>query len=101
MSAALLKFARLQECTLRLIPYCNHSPETVVACHLPFGGRGMGMKAPPWWTVHACSNCHDVIDGRVKHELTKLEIAEAMLRALHETWRRYEAAGFITIKGQK
>lgn len=101
MSAALLKFARLQECTLRLIPYCNHSPETVVACHLPYGGRGVGLKAPPWWTVHACSNCHDILDGRAKHEFTKAEIAEAMLRALNETWRRYEAAGFITIKGQK
>lgn len=101
MSGALLKFARNQECTLQIAATCNHNPETVVACHLPFGGRGVGMKAPDWWTVHACSACHDVIDGRAKTELTKLDIAHAMLRGLNTTWRRYVAAGFITVKGDK
>ncbi len=100
--SALTKFARLQDCTLRLIPYCNHSPETVVACHLPYGRRGMGMKNSDEWTAHGCSNCHDIIDGRnTSHGLTRLEIVEAMFRALPETQERYKAAGFITIKGQK
>jgi hypothetical protein len=97
--SAILKFARMQECTLRLHPYCNGRPETVVACHLPQGRRGMGLKAPAWWTVHVCSDCHDIIDGRRRHDMARETIDKAMLRAHFETMDRYIKAGFITVKG--
>ena len=63
----LRKLARGKPCLVRIPGVCNHDPETVVGAHINRGGiGGMGMKSgsdlPLIW---ACSNCHDVIDGRV------------------------------------
>ena len=60
----LRKSAKGEECTLQIHPYCNGNPETVVLCHLP-SDSGMGQKSPDWWAVYGCSDCHDIIDGRV------------------------------------
>lgn len=94
----LTAFARRQDCTLRLAPYCNGDSATVVACHLPGGDRGVGLKAPDWWSVHGCAACHDIIDGRNgSHGLDPLEIQRALLRAHFLTMRRCVDAGLITI----
>ena len=87
--------ARGEECTLQIVPYCNNNPETVVLCHI--GSSGMGMKAPDWQAVYGCSDCHDVIDHRVKTDFHPLDIRNIMLAAQHKTWARMIDKGLIKI----
>lgn len=65
--------ARGQPCTIRL-DGCNGGPEneTVVFAHL--NGGGMGMKVLDIHGAYACHNCHDILDGRKKSDLSKEEI---------------------------
>jgi len=57
--------ARGMPCLINL-PICNWNPETTVAAHYRDTalGAGMGIKPPDILSAHACSACHDVIDGR-------------------------------------
>jgi hypothetical protein len=58
----LRKAARGRDCQVRIPGVCNHNPETTVLAHL--SGAGMGRKANDLHGAWACSDCHDVIDGR-------------------------------------
>ena len=104
----LQKFARGQNCTLRL-PSCNHDPETVVLCHVKprgFGSMGaklgsmgteldsFGAKPSDYSAVHACSSCHDWLDGRAGRA-TRDQIESAFLPALIETVDRAAKAGLL------
>lgn len=55
--------AKGERCLVRIPTVCNHNPETTVLAHL--NGGGMGMKRLSIHGAYACSDCHDVIDGRV------------------------------------
>ena len=74
--------ARGEDCSLRL-GMCS-SDETVVLCHIGHI-RGMGVKCGDHFAVYACSNCHDLIDGRVKNSHLDLDLEYEKLRALEET----------------
>lgn len=76
------KSARGEDCSLRL-GNCS-SNETVILAHIG-RNRGMGIKCADYMAVYACSNCHDIIDGRVKSEYTKDQLNTEKLRALEET----------------
>lgn len=80
----LRKLAKGQPCRVRLIDVCNGNPETTVLAHLKNGWYG-SLKPPDIIAVHACSACHDAIDGRThpKH-LTRAEIDLAAYRGLCE-----------------
>jgi len=83
----LSRFAAGKPCTLRF-PGCDPGPgnETVVLAHLPSNGKGMGIKSPDWWSVHACHNCHDLLDGRKLGVLGRDQMHEQAFRwALYET----------------
>lgn len=91
------KSAKHKDCLVRLPMVCNFNPETVIAAHIRIAGlSGMGCKPSDILTVRACSNCHDVIDGRTKakhiseDELT-ISVHEAHCRTLVE----YEREGLI------
>jgi len=58
----LRKAARGRDCQVRIPGVCNHNSETVVLAHL--SGGGVGGKRHDILGAHACSDCHDVIDGR-------------------------------------
>ena len=78
--------ARGEECTLRIHPYCNGNPETVVLCHINKGGvGGMGMKPPDLCGVFACSGCHDAIDGRSKTEYTPVQLDSYIMHGILRT----------------
>ena len=90
----LRKSARGQNCTLRL-EGCNHNPETTVLAHIRMNRFcGFGLKPPDYMGVFACSNCHDIIDGRVKSDDTYKDI----LRAQNETLKYWVDAGLIEVK---
>ena len=56
--------ARGEACEIRS-PVCNYDPETTVLAHYRLIGiSGMGMKSPDLIAAHACSDCHDLVDGR-------------------------------------
>ena len=90
----LRKSARGQNCTLRL-EGCNHNPETTVLAHIRINRFcGFGLKPPDYMGVFACSNCHDIIDGRVKSDDTYKDI----LRAQNETLKYWVDSGLIEVK---
>lgn len=98
-SKALRDSARGEQCTLRLPGICNGDPSTSVLAHLPFGGRGMGLKAGDTHSVVACSSCHDALDGRAPAPISKGELYECCLRAKAETETLWLSAGLISVKG--
>lgn len=89
-------FARGQSCTLRLRG-CNGNPETVVFAHAPSIDNGMGLKqAKDFWGAFACSNCHDMVDGRVSTKDDRITILERWLGGIYETQKRLIEAGLMT-----
>ena len=90
-----LKLARGVSCTLRLVGVCNFNDETTVACHIG-GIRGMGYKCGDNMVIYACSNCHNIIDGRTSNSVEGL--AEDKLRALEETQEIMIKNGVMVLK---
>ena len=86
--------ARYEDCSLRL-GNCSSS-ETVVLCHIG-RDRGMGYKCSDHFAIYACSNCHDVIDGRVKSGYSRAELDSEKLRALEETQNKLIDKGLIHV----
>lgn len=66
------KSAKGEECQVRLAGICNFNPETTIFAHI--GGGGMGAKMLDIFGSYCCSDCHDVIDGRVKAEISRNEV---------------------------
>jgi hypothetical protein len=88
------KSARGEDCTL-LLGTCSDS-ETVVLCHIG-KNRGMGFKCSDHFAIYACSDCHDVLDGRAPpiHGYEMLD--EAKLMALERTQQRLIDKGLLVI----
>lgn len=87
-----------EACTLEAPGVCNGYPETTVLCHLPDESHGMSRKSDDFCAAYACSNCHDLIDGR--HYLqakAKMNIEWYLRRAMVRTWRRMIEKGLIKI----
>ena len=67
----LRKYARGRACQIRLPGICNHDSATTVLAHVRMPGTGMGMKPPNVVGAHACSACHDAVDGRTQTEFSR------------------------------
>jgi len=89
------KSARGEDCTL-LLDSCSGS-ETVVLCHIG-KNRGMGYKCGDHFAVYACSNCHDIIDGRVKSRFANDELSDIKLIALERTQQKLIDKGLLCLK---
>jgi hypothetical protein len=87
------KSARDEDCSLRIPTICNFNPETTVLAHLNTKFKGMGLKSPDLFGVYACSNCHDVLDGRRNHPID----AQSVMDALFETQKKLIDKGLIKI----
>ena len=82
----LRKFAQGKDCQVRIPGYCNHNPETTILAHCRKGGvAGASQKPPDLCGAHACSGCHDVLDGRRKTEYTDLELDYFWLHGMNRT----------------
>ena len=56
--------AKGENCEIRS-PICNYDPQTTVLAHYRLVGiSGIGLKSPDLIAAHACSDCHDLVDGR-------------------------------------
>jgi len=90
--------AQNKDCTLRIPNFCNFNPETVVACHVTRRGHGkMGGKPNDIHSVRGCDSCHAVIDSRVQHPYTELEIINFKYDALIETQEQLIEEYLITL----
>ena len=89
--------ARNKMCTLQIFPYCNNDTQTTVLCHLNSSRKGMALKSLDYFAVYGCSDCHNIIDGRVKTDLTKEDLLQCQFRALERTWGILVEEGLITI----
>jgi len=89
------KSARGEDCTL-LLGNCS-SNETVVLCHIG-KNRGMAIKCGDHFAVYACSNCHDIIDGRAQTIYGDSEVNGYKLIALERTQQKLIDKGLLVIK---
>jgi hypothetical protein len=65
----LRKEAQGRECQIRIPGVCNRNRDAVVLAHLNdkrLFGVGTGQKVPDMFGAHACSACHDEVDGRTQ-----------------------------------
>ena len=82
----LRQFAQDKACQVRAFGTCNSDASTTVLAHIRRRNPGMGRKPNDLVAVHACSACHDLIDGRSKSEVyDKSEIDGLILDALCAT----------------
>jgi hypothetical protein len=79
--------AKGENCTVRVIGYCNGNSETVVLAHLNGirYGHGTGKKVNDIHGSYCCSSCHDVLDGRVRSNYSKDELKLFHLESIIET----------------
>lgn len=88
--------ARSEECQMRLIGICNHNTETTVFAHYRKGGLGgMGKKPKDLFGAYLCSDCHDLVDGRVKSDLDGDFVDYEFLQAVVRTQAKLVAKGLI------
>jgi hypothetical protein len=92
MANKIRESARGEDCSLRL-GNCS-SNETVILAHIG-KNRGWAIKCADYFAVYACSNCHDIIDGRVKSHFSKPELEGEKLRALEETQGKLVTKGLL------
>ena len=85
----LRKFARNQPCTVRAPGICNFDETTTILAHIRRRCVGIGTKPCDLAGIHACSQCHDLIDGRLRHPEYPLERIDTLIvGALCETLDR-------------
>ena len=88
------KSARGEDCTM-LLGNCS-SNETVVLCHIG-KSRGMGIKCGDHFAVYACSDCHDVMDGRSPALYGDEMVEGAKMYALERTQMKLIEKGLLVI----
>ena len=88
--------ARGRECQVRIHPFCNHDPTTVVLAHM--NGGGMGMKKPNIHASFCCSGCHDVVDGRKNTSYTSGDLKRYFYEGIFRTQQIWLDEGLITTK---
>lgn len=95
--SAITKSAQGETCTIRVPGHCNGNPETTVLAHLNGVrfGHGTGHKVSDIHGAYACSDCHDVVDGRQRSTYSALERKVMHLDGVIETQIKLIAKGLI------
>lgn len=93
----LRQYAKGKPCLVRVPGWCNNEPETIVLAHYRMAGySGMGLKNEDLLAAFACSDCHDLCDGRrpgLSRSQRQLFLAEGVMRTQAYLLER----GIITI----
>lgn len=96
-SGEIRRSAEGEMCTLNIVGVCSYDETTTVLTHFPDESHGMSLKAIDISAGYGCGKCHDVIDGRVKHEFEPGERDWYMRRSQTRTLIRLIEKGIITI----
>lgn len=91
-SKKIMKSAKGEDCTLRLVGICNFNPETTIAAHVGVR-RGMAIKCGDNMVAYACSSCHAAIDSAGREEY-----AADKLRAIEETQEKLIEKGLLVVE---
>lgn len=91
----LTKLAKGQDCQIRIPGHCNFDSATTVLAH--DNGAGMSIKHHDLLATHACSACHDVVDGRVKVKINPLLIRLYLLEGILRTIGWLISRGYVEI----
>lgn len=104
-SMSLRRSIATMPCALRISNFipghgCSHQV-TVVGAHAPTIGKGTGTKVSDLFLCAACSNCHDLLDGRDQRWWWLMEkypaaVMQRVLDGLAETQSRWAGMGLIT-----
>lgn len=99
-STAITRSARDEQCTLQIVGWCNRDPATTVYAHFPDGTGGSNKLGGDIGNGgYACSDCHNVIDNRVKHRVPKEDLEFYMRRSVRRTLWRLIEKGFVRVSG--
>jgi len=96
-STPITRSARGEQCTLQIVGICNRNIETTVYSHFPDGSGGSNKLNGELCGGYACSDCHDIVDGRQKHDIPKGDLEFYMRRAQQRTLVRLIDQGFVRI----
>lgn len=91
--------AKDEMCTVRIPGVCNFNPETTVLAHISGVrfGHGVGKKSRDIHGAYCCSDCHDVLDGRVKTGIDRDYLDLWHLQAVIETQIKLLQKGLISV----
>lgn len=88
--------AQGETCEVRVPECCNSDQETTVLAHYRVVGiSGMGMKSPDLIAAHACSRCHDAVDGRIRTLFTRQELRLMHLEGVARTQAKLIERGIV------
>lgn len=104
-SEAIMQAMQHLPCTLRITSFIPGrrcaGQDTVVGCHLPTIGKGLGTKVTDLAVVAGCASCHALLDGvdrAGRDYLTEnypTAVATRMTDALVETHARLIELGYV------
>ncbi len=93
MPSKFTRSAKGRECQVRIPTVCNFNPETTVLAHL--NGGGMGMKHDDIHGAFCCSDCHDVVDGKVHTAFNYTEVKLMHLEGVIRTQKIWMDEGLM------
>ncbi|NLY16628.1 MAG: DUF1364 domain-containing protein [Gammaproteobacteria bacterium] len=95
----LRKAAKGRQCQIRITCVCNGDSETTVLAHYRMSGLcGTGTKPSDFVGAHACSACHDQVDGRSKPLYPKDKLRLWHLEGVVRTLSQLEKEGLVGAK---
>lgn len=72
---------------VRIPNHCNHNRATTTLAHYRLADLcGIGMKPDDMIASWACSDCHDVADGRQKTEHSREAVRLMLAEGVFRTW---------------
>ena len=83
---------------MNIAGHCNSNPETTVLAHFPLGDGGSNKLNGDLCAGYACSSCHDILDDRVKHEVSGEDKEFYMRRSQFRTLHRLIEKGYVRVK---
>lgn len=90
--------AKEEMCTLQIVGWCNYDVETTTFAHFPDGSGGSNKLGGEIGNGgYACDRCHSVIDGRVRHEVSREDLEFYMRRAVKRTLIRLIEKGILKV----
>ncbi len=97
-STAITRSARNEPCTMNIAGHCNGNPETTVFAHFPLGDGGSNKLNGDLCGGYVCSADHDVLDGRVPHDVSGEDMEFYMRRSQLRTLHRLIEIGLVRVK---
>lgn len=88
-------------CMLNIAGVCNYDQTKTCMVHLPDESKGGSTKADDISSTVGCNDCHDVIDGRRRHEITDEDREFYMRRGMVRWYRYLYGKGIMKIQGAK